>query len=122
MVENQESQPMQNNRDVGDQPLVSEFGIACNYEGDSFVRRRALCFVTFTNPGNASDRVQVWVRSRSGRAVIKFVKIESLNNFRAKWIPPHVRECKRIMGSPWWTKPEAIERAESYQRRFGKSH
>lgn len=100
-----------------------EYGIACNYDGDSVVRKGSKCFITFSNPGNGSDRVQVWVRSRSGRAVVKFVDIRKLSNFRSKWIPKHVRECNRAgkNGNEFcYSHDDATKRASAFEFRFGK--
>ena len=63
------------------------------------------------------DRKQVWVKSRGGRPVIKVVDSRRLSNFRAVWIPDHVREWTGIMGAPWWTKDKAEEFAKMHNDR-----
>lgn len=90
-----------------------EYGLVCNYSGDASVRRGAKCYVTWTNPGEGGDRMQVWCRSRGGRAILKIVNSKKLSNFRAAWIPAHVRTWEGVKGYPWWTKDEAVKHAQS---------
>ena len=73
--------------------------IACNYgEPVGAVATGALCYVVNINKGNASERVQIWARSRSGRWINKWENLRRLTNFRLKTIPPeHPRYADRLI-------------------------
>ena len=61
--------------------------IACNLvESTKECRRGALVYVTDDNPGNGRERVKVFARSRSGRWIRKWVRLEQLQNFRFKTV------------------------------------
>ena len=87
------------------------YGLACNYVGDSAIADGAKCYITWTNPGGGGEYMQVWARSRGGRAIVKIVAGKKLSNFRGAWVPEHVRTWKGVLGAPWWSKKEAIRRA-----------
>ena len=83
------------------------YGVACNHAGCSEIKPGARCYVTWLNEGNGSDRLQIWCRSRGGRSIVKIESIDNLQNFRAVWIPDHVRNDNRITGAPWFEKATA---------------
>lgn len=63
--------------------------IACNYAEPSKVAvGGALCYVTQPNPGGGHDRMCLLIRSRGGRWIEKWERIERLTNFRVKTLPP----------------------------------
>ena len=66
-------------------PSASILAIACNYAVPTRVAGKgALCFVLNENFGNGNERIQLLVRSRGGRWVSKWERIDRLTNFRAK--------------------------------------
>jgi hypothetical protein len=56
-------------------------GIVANFSGDSSIRPGAKCWICH---GSDVDRIRVWVLSRSGRRICKFVPTWRLSNFRTK--------------------------------------
>lgn len=60
--------------------------IACNHAGGKFIPKGSLAFVAWTNPGSDNDRIPVDVRTRGGRWVRKWTRIELLDNFRLKTV------------------------------------
>lgn len=63
--------------------------IQCNYlTGTRVAVAGSRAFVVCINPGNDNDRIEVLVRSRSGRLVRKWEAMHRLYNFRVKWLPP----------------------------------
>lgn len=56
-------------------------GIVANFSGDSSIRPGAKCWIC---RGSDADRIRVWVLSRSGRRICKFVPTWRLSNFRIK--------------------------------------
>lgn len=89
------------------------FTIIANNAGDKTIRNFAKCWVLFRNPGNGSDRIEVLALNIPGRMIKKFVKLEHLDEFRARWCPDHVAER---MTSDLLTKDRATEIAEWYNR------
>ena len=90
-----------------------QFGIAANFvEGNSYIKAGARCYITWNNPGGAAERVQVWVRSIKGRPIVIMVAAKKLSNFRAVWIPTHVRDWKGVFFAWFKTKKEARQFAE----------
>lgn len=84
----------------------------------SAAARGARAYVVLVNRGNGSDRIEILLRSRSGRWVEKWEDIRHLDHFRAKTIP---------FGHPiygrlrlWTYEPEqtAAELAQARQRRL----
>ncbi len=98
---------------------MNDYGIVANYDGDQYVTKGTKCYITFMNSGNAQERVQVWCHSRGGRGISRFVDTRRLSNFRAAWIPEHVRTCEKNMGSPWCQQEMAAQLAEGLETRFG---
>lgn len=93
------------------------YGIACNHCGCSEIRAGAKCYIAWLNPGNGSDRVQIWCRSRSGRSIVKIEDIRKLSKFRCVWLPEHVRNDQRIMEDTWYEKEHATKIAEAFNAR-----
>ncbi len=63
--------------------------VACNYgEATSVAPQGALAFVVYPDPDGFGKRVELLVRSRSGRWVRKYEDIRRVTNFRAKTVPP----------------------------------
>ena len=59
--------------------------VVCNLiDGGSYCRDGSLCYVTQVN----DDRVQVVVRSRSGRWIQRWTSIKNIRNARTKTITP----------------------------------
>jgi hypothetical protein len=66
--------------------MTARYGVVANYDGDSVAREGAKCWIA----ANYCDtpRQNVWVRSRGGRWVEKYVAMHRLHSFRAAWLPP----------------------------------
>lgn len=63
--------------------------IQCNYaESTSAIPTGARAYVIYLNRGGGHDRINVLVRSRSGRWIEKWEDRRRLTNFRAKTLPP----------------------------------
>jgi len=60
------------------------YGLAANHCGDSVVPPGARCWVCH---GGGNGSVNVRVRSRGGRWVLRSVDVYKLSNARAKWLP-----------------------------------
>lgn len=60
--------------------------IACNHAGNRYIKNGALAFVRYGNPGSGHDRIPVIVRTRGGRWVSKWTRMDKLSNFRLKWV------------------------------------
>ena len=95
----------------------ANFGVACHYEGDNTIRPGAKCYVTWTNPGNANQCMEVQTESPGGREIIKVVNSKKLSTFRAVRLPEHVRNRDGFRFQPC-TKAVAREIAEEFNRRF----
>lgn len=65
-------------------------GIVCNAVEDSVFRRGALLWVVYSNPGNGGDRMEFFGLSVHGRYVTKWSRTDTMKNYRAKFIPPHL--------------------------------
>lgn len=71
--------------------------IACNYkESISAVRKGALCYMLNSNPGNGGERVNLLIRSRSGRWIEKWENVKRLGQFRMKTVPPEHPQYERL--------------------------
>lgn len=98
------------------------WGIVVNWrEATKYVRAGARCYVTWDNPGWGGERLQVWVRSRGGRAIVIMRAAKKLTNYRAAWIPVHVRSWPNVLYCLFKTREEAAERAALWQREYGGS-
>lgn len=63
--------------------------LTCNLrEAISEASKGARCYVVQHNRGNASDRMELLIRSRSGRWILKWESLSRLTNFRWKPLPP----------------------------------
>lgn len=68
--------------------MSDTWAVACNFRlGTKIASPGAQAFVAPTVAGNGSERIDILVRSRSGRMVRKWEDIRRLWNFRAKCIP-----------------------------------
>jgi len=63
--------------------------VACNHAtGTSEFSKGALGYVALGNPGGGHDRIEVWMRTRGGRFVLHWERIDRLTNFRLKTVMP----------------------------------
>lgn len=63
--------------------------IACNYAvATGTACAGAKCYVLASHRGGGNDRLELLIRSRSGRWVRKWESIKRLGRFRLKTIPP----------------------------------
>lgn len=63
--------------------------LQCNYtETTNIAPQGARAYLVSTNRGNGNDRVEILVRSHSGRWVEKYERIDRLENWRVKTLPP----------------------------------
>jgi hypothetical protein len=63
--------------------------IQCNIAvGTKTAVQGARCYVLWLNPGWDNERLSLLIRSRSGRWIQKWERIENLTGFRVKTIPP----------------------------------
>lgn len=63
--------------------------IACNLtEATSAASDGTLAYVLDPNRGNVSNRMRLAIRSRSGRWIEKWERLDRLDNFRFKTLPP----------------------------------
>jgi len=70
--------------------MENEFGIVANVvETDHVLRLGAKAWLVHAESGG--ERVVVSAKSRGGRCVEKHTSLTRLANFRAAWIPEHVR-------------------------------
>ena len=97
------------------------YGVAANFiEGDKYVRTGAKCYITWGNSGWGAKRVQVWVRSRGGRVITRIIATKRLTNFRACWVPEHVRVSWGLVGGAFFTERGKAQRfAEDLERVYG---
>jgi len=93
------------------------FSIKCNVKAPHrFMRMRALCWILNINQGGGGDRVEVEGITRGGRRCQRtWVDSRDLTNFRAAWIPDHIRKrCHCAM-----TKKQAESLAKMLNERYG---
>lgn len=89
-----------------------EWGVKANIaEPRSAMRTGALVWVVLTNPGWGGDRLCVLARSRGGRLIETWIGTKRLTNFRAAWVPEHLRG--RV--SPFETREKAEQWAKRVQ-------
>lgn len=65
--------------------------VACNYIVPTKVAvKGALCYISHSSGGAIGEgNVEVLIRSRGGRHILKWERIKRLGNFRVKTIPPN---------------------------------
>jgi hypothetical protein len=83
------------------------FGIVANVKSDSVLRSGAKVWINYCN-GDAESPVVTGL-SRSGYYVTKYTKYKRLTNFRAAWVPMHMRD--RVLWA-WQEKQQAADAAE----------
>lgn len=84
------------------------FGIVANVIADQILRTGAKVWILHCN-GDAEKPIVLGL-SRGGRKVEKYTHFKRLENFRAAWIPLHVRE-QVLLGWSHPTKDAAAEHA-----------
>lgn len=90
------------------------FGIVANVVSDRVLRTGAKVWVCYCNGDASCPRVAGL--SKSGRRIEKYTHYKRLENFRAKWIPEHMRARARPGYGVIWeyaTKDEAARHANS---------
>lgn len=81
------------------EPLPDRWGVVANYDGDSYVSAGALCWLASVNGG--AERYEFVVQSRGGRLIRRYMERDRLSNWRAKFVPPHLRGGKnRVISEP----------------------
>ncbi len=61
--------------------------VACNYAvATKIASKGALCYVLLDNPGWGNNRIVILARSRGGRWVNQWERIDRLTNFRRKTV------------------------------------
>lgn len=96
-----------------------EWGVKVNIaEPRSAMRTGALAWVFLTNKGWGGERLCVLARSRGGRLIQTWIGAKRLTNFRAAWIPVHLRD--RV--AAWETREAADEWAKRVQGRWANRH
>lgn len=69
---------------------MDAWGVKCNVSAPTTaLRKGALCWVIFGEGMN--ERLYVVARSRGGRHIKTWIGIDRLANFRAAWLPEHLR-------------------------------
>ncbi|TIT80119.1 MAG: hypothetical protein E5W57_04100 [Mesorhizobium sp.] len=69
------------------------FGLIANVEGvDRIFRMGAKVWLCSGTGGEGWFRFEWWGMSRGGRTLQKWAPTERFTNFRAAWVPPHLRE------------------------------
>lgn len=87
-----------------------EYGIVANViEPDRVLRKGAKVWLASGTGGEGWHRFEWIGRSRSGRIIEKWAPTFRFNNFRAAWIPEHLRTRVTYMRG---TKPEMEIRAK----------
>lgn len=70
-----------------------EFGVVANIEvTDRILRNGTKVWLIGGTGGEGWDRFVVHGLSRSPRRIEKWIPTKRLSNFRAAWMPPHIRE------------------------------
>ena len=70
-------------------PLPDRHVVAFNYAVSvSVAATGARAYLVLPNPGNNHDRIQILIRSRGDRWIMKWENIRRLHNFRMKTLPP----------------------------------
>lgn len=82
------------------------FGLVANVVSDHILRTGAKVWINYCNGDAAHPKV--YGLNRSGRAVEKYTHFKRLTNFRAVWMPEHLRSR---LASQWATKEEAASQA-----------
>lgn len=85
------------------------YGIAANVIADSSLRRGAKVFILTVN-GDA-EKPLVYGLARDGKMIHKFIPYKRLKNFRAKWIPEHLRNVE-LFG--WQFASREVAEREAY--------
>jgi hypothetical protein len=85
----------------GMQPL---FGIVANVKSDRVLRTGAKVWIYYCN-GDASHPMVSGI-SKSGHSLQKYTHYKRLKNFRAAWVPAHLRGC---VESAWPDKESAAD-------------
>ena len=82
------------------------YGLIANVMSDRVLRTGAKVWIRYCN-GDAACPLVTGL-SKSGRRVQKYTHYKRLTNFRAAWIPEHLR---KVVAWQWETKDEAAKHA-----------
>jgi hypothetical protein len=90
--------------------------VACNFAVPTKIAAKgALCFVLLSNPGWGNERIVVLIRSRGGRWIRKWERIDRLTNFRVKTVVSADPVFERVKGSEY-LEPVSFQFAEIRER------
>ena len=79
--------------------MDNDYGIVANVAGvDRVFRKGAKCWLVWGTGGEGWYLFQWWGCSRGGRRIQKWSPTVRFTNFRAAWIPDHLKD--RIVGYP----------------------
>lgn len=68
------------------------WGVVGNHrDGEKIIAKGAQCWIDYFNGGSGCDRNPMYLRSRSGRWIRKYVRADWIKDWRVKWIPVHLR-------------------------------
>jgi len=90
------------------------YGLVANHIGNKYIRKGSKAYITWLNHGNHAESIQIWTRSKSGRAIVVFVRKEQLCHIRTAWIPEHIRTYNKTIYAWFETKEEAQQACEFY--------
>ena len=98
--------------------LTEEWGVHCNVaEPRKASRTGAKAWIMLCNPGWGGERLEILVRSRGGREIVIWEARKHLKDFRAGWVPEHLRRswgARHVM--TWSTREEAQAWADTMNR------
>lgn len=77
-------------------PALSEaFGIFCNYSGDGYVAHGARACLAQLNGGG--ERWEFVVKSRGGRMIRRYLRLDRCSGFRVKFVAPRFRRAGMLL-------------------------
>lgn len=86
-------------RPTQEDEVKGEYGIVANVtETDKVLRKGAKVWIVGGWSGGGFERVTVRGAARNGRQIEKYAPITRFTNFRAAWMPDHLREQASILG------------------------
>lgn len=90
--------------------------VACNFAvATKIASKGSLCYVLLDNPGWGNNRIVVLVRSRGGRWVNQWERVDRLTNFRMKTVVEADPVYDRVKDSPY-EEPGPFQSAEIHER------
>lgn len=85
------------------------FGIVANVISDRALRTGAKVWICRINGG--AENVVVSGCTKGGRIVEKYIQLKRLSNYRAAWIPEHMRERVALQ---WASRNDAVDFAQEW--------